>query len=260
MRYGGNTSCVILETQNENPIALDMGTGMRVWGQTQPLDGSFVGSALITHLHFDHVQGLPFFAPADRHGARLDVFGPAPHGRPLGDCFDDFCRPPYFPISVAQFRGDIRFHARPAGMFSIGSAEIMALPVPHVGDTFGYRITSGGATIAYISDHQQPLDGSDSIAPEVLELCEGADLVIHDAQYTPSEWSEKAHWGHCTIDYAMHVATSSRAKAVALFHHDPSHTDNWLDDLGADAIARGEAKGIKVYVASEGLELQFGEQ
>lgn len=258
MRYGGNTSCVVLNAPDHDPITFDMGTGLRVWGQTQPLDGSFRGTALVTHVHFDHVQGLPFFAPADRPGARFDVYGPPQEGRSLAKCFSEFCCQPYFPISVEQFRGTIKFHAAGVGEFQVGRATVLALPVPHVGPTVGYRVTIDGVSVVYISDHQQPLDRSNSIAPEVLQLCENADLVIHDAQYTPAEWEIKAHWGHCTIDYAMHVASSAGAKALALFHHDPGHGDDYLDALGASATKAGAALGLKVITAREGLTVSLG--
>jgi ribonuclease BN (tRNA processing enzyme) len=130
--------------------------------------------------------------------------------------------------------------------------------VPHIGATFGYRIELGSVTVAYISDHQQPLDGSNSIADEVLELVDGVDLLIHDAQFTESEFAEKAHWGHCTIDYALHVASEGGARRVALFHHDPGHSDDVIDGIAARAQERGAALGIaEVIAAAEGLTIAF---
>jgi ribonuclease BN (tRNA processing enzyme) len=151
-------------------------------------------------------------------------------------------------------RGDIVFHEVLKDELTVGSAHIMVRPVPHCGPTVGYRVQWAGATVTYISDHQAPL-GLDSVADSVLELAEGADLLIHDAQYTPSEFAVKSHWGHCTIDYAVKVAKESGAKRLVLFHHDPSHGDDMLDRLLLEARAGVGLDGPEVLAAYEGLQL-----
>ncbi len=184
-RYGGNTACVVLEVPGQAPIVLDLGTGLRSYGRTQPHDGSFQATALVSHLHWDHVQGLPFFGPVLVPGARLDIYGPPQaDGRTVHDAMDVFFRPPYFPIRVTDLPSEIRVHDCPDGEFTVGEALVRHALIPHVGPTNGYRITWGGATVAYLPDHQQPLDGSHEVSEEALELCHGADLLIHDAQYT----------------------------------------------------------------------------
>jgi phosphoribosyl 1,2-cyclic phosphodiesterase len=256
-RYGGNTSCVALESPGEPPIILDLGTGLRLFGETQPLDGSFRGTALITHLHWDHVQGLPFFPPVHRPGAELDIYGPRQDQGPLDEVFGDLMRPPYFPVKYSDLQGRIEFHEVEDDDFVVGNAKIKARPVPHVGNTVGYRIEAGGTTIAYISDHQAPLS-LDRVSDAVLELCDGADLLIHDAQYTPDEFRMKCDWGHCTIDYALLVAKESGAHRLALYHHDPAHGDDRLDELLSEAQKHGLAMGVdNVIAASEGLRLDL---
>lgn len=257
-RYGGNTACVSLEVPGEPPLLFDLGTGLRFFGSTQPTDGSFRGTALITHIHWDHVQGLPFFVPVDRVGAELDVYGPTQAEGPLGEVFGDFMRPPYFPVHFSELRGAIRFHDALDDDVSIGNAKVKIRPVPHCGPTVGYRVDWDGASVAYISDHQAPLT-LDTVAEPVLDLVEGVDLLIHDAQYTRAEFAEKAHWGHCTVDYAVLVAKEAGAKRLALFHHDPGHGDDMVDDLlrEAQALAEGTAIG-EVFAASEGLILNLG--
>jgi phosphoribosyl 1,2-cyclic phosphodiesterase len=257
-RYGGNTACVALEIPGSEPVILDLGTGLRFFGETQPHDGTFRAHALVTHLHWDHVQGLPFCVPINREGAQLDVYGPPQEGLTLAEAFEEFMRPPYFPVRINDLVGDIRFHTIDDTDFAVGDAKVRARYVPHVGATFGYRVEYAGISVAYISDHQQPLDGH-TIAPEVLELADGADLLIHDAQFTIDEFALKSHWGHCTVDYALHVAREAGVRRLALFHHDPSHTDADIDRLVDGARTRGAALGLtEVIAASEGLTLALG--
>jgi phosphoribosyl 1,2-cyclic phosphodiesterase len=250
---------VALDAPGHDPIVLDLGTGLRRWGQTLPRDGSFRGSALVTHLHWDHVQGLPFFAPILAAGAELDVYGPAQEHGTLTDAFDQFVCPPYFPVTIEELFGRISFHDVEDADLELNGAKVRARTVPHVGSTNGYRVEMGGASVAYLSDHQMPLDGSHTVSDDVLELCDGADLVIHDAQFTKAEFAEKSYWGHCTIDYAVFVADEAGAKRLALFHHDPAHDDEAIDHIVEAARDVAESTGLEeVLGAYEGLTLSFG--
>ena len=248
-RYGGNTACVSLEMPDEPPIVLDVGTGLRFFGETQPTDGTFHGSALVTHVHWDHVQGLPFFPPADRVGASFDIYGPAADGVGLAEVFDGFIRPPYFPVRIGELRGAYRFHEVWEADLSVGNAKVRARPVPHIGATVGYRIEWGGSSLAYVSDHQAPRS-LDTVDDAVLALADGVDVLIHDAQYTREEWAEKGHWGHCTVDYAVLVAREAGARRLALFHHDPAHDDATVDRLLEEAQELAGAAGLATVLAA----------
>ncbi|HEY8527775.1 MAG TPA: MBL fold metallo-hydrolase [Acidimicrobiales bacterium] len=257
-RYGGNTSCVALESPGHDPIVLDLGTGLRFFGETQPNDGTFRGSALVTHLHWDHVQGLPFFTPILRPGARLDIYGPPQPTGTLGDAFHRFICPPFFPVTVEQLYGQMTFHDAGDTDLVLDGAKVRVRPVPHVGANNGYRVDMGGASVAYLSDHQMPLDGSHAVTEDVLELCDGVDVLVHDAQYTPEEFAEKAHWGHCTIDYAVFVAREAGAKCLVLFHHDPARTDDQLDVLLEEAREKASRTAVsEVLAAYEGLTISL---
>lgn len=259
-RYGGNTACVSVERPGRDPIILDLGTGLRFFGQTQPQDGGFVGHAFVTHIHWDHVQGLPFFVPVLAPGASLTVRAPRPaDDLSLRDAFGEFLRPPYFPVTTEQLHGRIDFIDFDGGeAVEIDGAVVRAESVPHVGATNGYRIEVDGVVIAYISDHQQPIDDPDHVAEGALALCDGADLVIHDAQFTAEELARKADWGHCTADYAVQVAAAAGARRLALFHHDPDRDDNGVDALLRRARERGEERGLgEVLAAGEGTTISF---
>ena len=255
-RYGGNTSCVVVESPDERPVMFDLGTGARCYGATLGASAPFSGAVLLSHLHWDHVQGLPFFAPLLRPGADVDIFGPVQDdGQTVAQAFAIMMRPPYFPISIADLPGSVRFHDQGEGWFRLAGYEVLCRTIPHVGVTNGYRLERDGCSIAYLSDHQQPVDGSFRFASGAVELCENVDLMIHDAQYTPDEFDQKRTWGHCTIEYAVALAHRCRAKRLALFHHDPGHDDDRLDELIACAASFGERVGIEVFGARDSMAL-----
>ena len=183
-----------VEAPGLDPIILDLGTGLRFFGESLAAEEPFRTLALVTHLHWDHTQGLPFFTPVNRVGASLDVHAPKQSSGSVAEMFDEFMRPPYFPVRVSDLRGDITFHDTSNTGLEWGRAHITVRDVPHVGETNGYRIEVDGMVIAYISDHQQPVDGDD-VAESVLELCRDADLLIHDAQYEPAEFAREVGLG-----------------------------------------------------------------
>jgi ribonuclease BN (tRNA processing enzyme) len=258
-RYGGNTSCVAIERPGRDPIIFDLGTGLRFFGVQRVHEEPFRGHALLSHLHWDHVQGIPFFTPLLSEGARLDIYGPPQERLSLEEAVRCFVAPPYFPVGVDQLPCQIEFHEADGETFHIDDAEIRNAPVPHIGPTLGFRVTIDGVSVAYVSDHQQPGIGASEVAPEVVELCEGVDLLIHDAQFDDLEFSMRSDWGHCTVDYAVEVAARAGVKALALFHHDPSHSDSHLDELLSGAGAKAAERGVgEVIAAHEGLTINFG--
>jgi len=258
-RYGGNTSCVSIAAPGEDPLLLDLGTGLRYFGDRLPRDRPFRGTALLSHLHWDHVQGLPFFRPLLRAGAALTVYAPAQDdGRHPGDCLAMAIRPPMFPIDLSAMGGTVAVHeAKPE--FSVGGYLVRSADVPHNGPTYGFRIEHGGRSVAYVCDHQQPIDGYD-VPESVVGLCHGVDLLIHDAQYTREEFMPKATWGHCTHEFAVRVAAACGAAQLALFHHDPYHDDDKLDAMTREARALGDELGVSVFAAVEELSVELAER
>jgi phosphoribosyl 1,2-cyclic phosphodiesterase len=254
-RYGGNTSCVSVTVDGEDPLLFDLGTGLRYFGLG--CSAPFQGTSLVSHLHWDHVQGLPFFGPLLHEDTHLVVYAPSDHdGRSASDVLRSAISPPVFPIGLDGFPGHIDVR-EPPRHFEVGGFEVMSAAVPHVGESLGYRVTHDGVSVAYISDHQQPTDGA-RIAEGVAELCDGVDLLIHDAQYTPAEFARKSTWGHCTIEYAVWLAGEVGARRLALYHHDPTHDDDMIDRLAAAASACGKAMGVDVFAAREGLTIELG--
>ena len=233
---------------------------MRFWGETLDPVEPFRGAALVTHIHWDHVQGLPFFTPVLRTPAAcFDIYGPPqPDQGTLEAAFNELMRPPFFPVTTKELLGEINFHDVWEVDLELDGAKVKVRPVPHVGLTNGYRIEMGGATVAYLSDHQMPLDGSHVVSDAVLELCDGVDLLIHDAQYTVDEFPAKANWGHCTSEFAVFVAQEAGAQRLALFHHDPTHDDDTVDEILATTQRLAESTGaLEVVAAGEGLVISF---
>lgn len=253
-KYGGNTSCVAVRAPGEDPLFFDLGTGARYFGAELARHGTFHGSCLLSHLHWDHTQGLPFFSPLLREGSTLDVYAPAQDdGRAVAEIMATVIRPPMFPVTIDQLPGAVRFHDTIDSEFEIGGYKVIARTVPHVGPTLGYRVEWGGRSVAYLSDHQQPHDSSFSVSENARELANGVDLLIHDAQYTPSEFAMKSTWGHCTMDYALWVAEHCGVGKLALYHHDPTRTDDALDEVGRCAEAAARGRGFEAFAAYEGL-------
>lgn len=258
-RYGGHSSCVSLEADGQHPIVFDLGTGLRAYGERLGGVHPFHGAVLLTHLHWDHVQGLPFFAPLHDPETTLDVHGPRQLEGSLSDVFAQLMRPPFFPIRPDGLAGRVDFHDTGDDDFPIGLAKVRSRWVRHVGPTLGFRVDWNGLSVAYVPDHGPgccPDDPDDHVPHEVLELCDGVDVLIHDAQHTDAEYSVKRHWGHSTIDYALHVAREAGARQLVLFHHDPSHGDDALDLMAAETADRAWRRGgPDVLAAHEGLEL-----
>jgi len=249
-RYGGNTACVSIDAAGCPPIVIDLGTGIRNYGAT--VKGAFEGILLLTHLHWDHIQGLPFFAPLLSPLANARLIGPPQPGEgSLRDVLARVVRPPFFPVALKDLCVGVSIEELDRGQIQAGSASITAARVDHPGPTNAYRVDHDGVSVAYVSDHQQPVDGA--ISAELLRLVDGVDLLIHDAQYTDDEFVDKSDWGHSTVGFAVEVALAAGVGTLALFHHDPSRDDDGVDELLGLAQAMVEAEDLTVIAASEGL-------
>jgi phosphoribosyl 1,2-cyclic phosphodiesterase len=245
-RYGGNTSCVELTLANGETLILDAGTGIRNLGV------ALVGSAptiniLLTHLHLDHIQGLMFFPPCFRSDCEITIWGPASPEASLEERVARYISAPLSPVEIKELPCDVSFRDTPPTEWEIGSAHIRAEAVTHRGPTLGYRVTEGDTSLCYIPDHEPGLASSlDDLEPEWIsgyDLARGASMLLHDCQYTDEEYPDHVGWGHSRLNDTLTFARRVEAERVMLFHHDPLHSDDFLDAFSGTALERWEAMG-----------------
>jgi CheY-like chemotaxis protein/phosphoribosyl 1,2-cyclic phosphodiesterase len=273
VRFGGNTSCVDVRTAAGARFILDCGTGARALGTALmgEASGPISATILLSHMHWDHIQGFPFFAPLFVSGNNITVCGPEGSGRSLREVLMGQMEFTYFPVEIGQLPATIHFRELGEGTHEIGGARIVAQYLNHPAMTLGYRIEADGAVVAYLCDHEPFSETfwSDGSVPNRAEslvhegdrrharFMAGAGLVIHDAQYTPEEYPAKKNWGHSTYEYAVGLAAAAGVRQLALTHHDPDHDDAFVVDLQhrARAYAMQHGYAVRVCFAREGLEL-----
>jgi len=266
MRYGGNTSCVEVTLSDGSTLILDAGTGIRNLGLALPRVQQPI-NILLTHLHLDHIQGLMFFAPAFRPESEIVIWGPASPEASLRDRVARYISAPLAPVEVRELPSVVSFREAMTLEWEIGPAKVRAQAVNHRGPTLGYRIEDNGTSLCYIPDHEPalgtPISELDDDWISGFDLARGASLLIHDCQYTDGEYREHLGWGHCPLSDALAFAHRVGAEQLLLFHHDPLHSDDFLDGLCDQATAAWHELGgtpARLQLAAERRELVIHDQ
>jgi diguanylate cyclase (GGDEF)-like protein len=266
--YGGNTSCVEIRTEDGTTIILDCGTGIRVLGLDMlRRPGPHRIHLLVGHTHWDHIQGFPFFTPAFLPGTELNIYGSAAFQRSLEDSLSGQMQYSYFPVKLQDLASRIHYTELEEGFFRIGDILVETQYLNHTAPTIAYRISADDATVAYVTDHE-PFWNSPGPAfhhpgdQRHIEFLRGADLVIHDAQYTSEEYRTKVSWGHSPVDYVTDIGLAAQVGRIALFHHDPAHDDDALKRIEESQRERAAAAGSKmdVFAAAEGMGFELSGQ
>jgi phosphoribosyl 1,2-cyclic phosphodiesterase len=287
-RYGGNTACVEVRPRGARPIVIDAGTGIRRLGQElmKGRCGAGCGSVdlLISHTHWDHIQGLPFFSPLYKAGNVLHIYARQRDDTHLRAVFASQTEGLYFPVPLDALKARVEFHELVEGQaFSIGQARIRCTRLNHPWIAMAYRIDADGGAVVYASDtapfsdvlleHEfiakppvvgAPLDQAAAaklaaMRRGLIDLCRGADFLVYDTQFTPEEYLSRPHWGHSTPDDALAIAREAGVATLCLYHHAPGRSDDQQDEILARCRRQAEGSGLEVVAAREGMEVSLGD-
>ncbi|MSQ84595.1 MAG: MBL fold metallo-hydrolase [Myxococcales bacterium] len=281
VRYGGNTSCVEIASRSGERIVIDAGTGLArlgEWLAQRQLDtGRF--DLLLSHMHWDHVQGLPFFAPCHQGKAQLAIHALRPDVVKLRDIVRGVARHEFFPVALDDMAASFEFHeVHPGRRFRASAFAIRPFRLNHPFGAVGYRIDGDNSSCAYVCDtapfnlllHKkhflkgpEPLSTTDrrqlqNLRASLVQAVQGCDTVIYDTHYTQDEYARFPHYGHSTPDHALDLLHGQGVRRLVLFHHAPNHTDAMMDEIDAQYRHKGEQLGIEVVTAREGLALPIG--
>lgn len=269
IRYGGNTSCVEISSAGGTRLIIDCGTGGHDLAQAIMAEGRpSRGHMLISHTHWDHIQGIPFFTPFFVPGHEWDLYAPQGFDESLREALAGQMEYTYFPVTLDAFGGKVRYHNLGEGSFAIDDVTIHTRYLNHPALTLAFRIECGGAALVYACDHEPHSrdlalgedHGHGTIAGEDLahaEFMQDADLIIHDAQYLAPEYDAKRGWGHSTVEYALTIGRTARARKLALTHHDPLRNDDAVDTMMAALRGRMIAGDPDLFAAAEGMVIDL---
>ncbi|MGD0734889.1 MAG: MBL fold metallo-hydrolase [Terracidiphilus sp.] len=254
LRYGGNTTCLEIGCASANEaVVIDCGSGIRALGEELLQRQVSRIHIMLTHFHWDHIQGLPYFAPLFRPGVEITFYTnrPADEARNLIEVQMDY---PFFPLPFAEAGSRTEFrHIECGEPFQAGPIAVEAFPLFHPQGAVGYRAQSNGHVLVHAADHEH---GNPEVDAGLIRVAEHADLLVMDAQYTPEEYAGKVGWGHSSFAHAAQAAQGAEVGRLLLFHHDPDHNDTFLDGMLRDAQALFPATGM----ATEGIVLDVAQQ
>lgn len=283
VRYGGQTSCVELRTDSGGCLIIDAGTGMRALGQKLSREGGVPRQfhVLLSHVHWDHIQGLPFFEPAYIPGNRIAVYALLTAADELDQVIGGITRHEFFPMPLERVPAQFQFiEVKPQVAMTIDDCHVLPIALNHPFGAVGYRVDADGSSAAYVADtapftevlHKQhflsglePLSAEDvhalgAMRAGLVAALRGVDTVIYDTHFLPDEYKRFPHYGHSTPDQALEICLEANVRRLVLYHHAPSHSDEQMDEVAERYRALGAAHGIEVVTSCEGMTLQVGAQ
>lgn len=281
VRYGGQTSCVEARTAAGHSVIVDAGTGMRALGNkllaeaTEPQHHH----VLLSHVHWDHIQGLPFFSPAYIAGTRISIYALQTAADELHQVIGGITRHEFFPLALSAVPAQFEYHqVEPGVALQIGDVRVMPIALNHPFGSVGYRLDCDGSAWAYVSDtapfdqvlHKQHfLAGPEALSDDdrlaltamreaLIARLAGVDTVVYDTHFTEDEYAKFPHYGHSTPDQALEICVAAKVRRLVLYHHAPSHGDDQMDRIAAEYLRKGALVGVEVLTAFEGMTLPIG--
>jgi phosphoribosyl 1,2-cyclic phosphodiesterase len=282
VRYGGQTSCVEVRTASGETVIVDAGTGMRQLGNKLAREANGQPAnyhVLLSHVHWDHIQGLPFFSPAYVAGTRISIYALLTAADELHQVIGGITRHEFFPMSLEAVPAQFEFHQVEPGVdFAVGGFHVMPIALNHPFGAVGYRVDADGSSWAYVADtapfdrvlHKQHfLAGPEALSEDdrialaamrdaLVRRLEGVDTVVYDTHFTEDEYRRFPHYGHSTPEQALELCAAAHVRRLVLYHHAPSHGDDQMDRIAAEALRKGAGLGVEVLTSFEGMTLPIG--
>ncbi|MBF0197281.1 MAG: response regulator [Planctomycetes bacterium] len=265
-KYGGNTSCISVEFSKDRNFIFDAGSGIKPFSDyvmKKSAGKKFNSHIFITHPHWDHINAFPFFTPLFIQGNSIDVYGPKQFDKSMYRIMSDQMDGVYFPVTVQEFGAHVDYHDLGEGVHTIEGIKVETMMLTHPGNCLGYKVTYNGISFCYITDNELYFPDHDSYNDlfyrNLVEFSKGCDYFIHDTTYFDEEYEKKTHWGHSCISQVCLLAHEAEVKNYYLFHHDPDHNDEKIQqklEVAQSELAKLKSK-TKCHIAYEGLELYF---
>jgi len=260
IKYGGDTTCLEIRSESDDIIILDAGTGIRKLGNQLVEETRFQYNFIFTHAHWDHVMGFPFFKPLYSPHAELLMHRCPFHSKFVETILTKVMTPPNFPVKYSEIKAKIIYEEACPATFEIGSIQITPIPISHPNSGSGYKFTENGKAFVFLTDNELGYVHPGGLQPkDYTEFCTGADLLIHDAEYTHEEYKKTKAWGHSTFSETLDLAFAADVKKLGLFHLNQERSDEAMDKIVASCRQRSAERGnrLECFAVSGNGDISF---
>jgi len=258
--FGGDTTCIEIRTREDDVVVVDAGSGIRRLGSLLLHEKRDHISMVFTHAHWDHILGFPFFKPAYRKGTTIQMFGCPQAQESIQEMISRTMEAPYFPVNFQDLQADFSYHEACEASFTIRSLTLTPVPLSHPNQGFGYRFTEDGKSFVFLTDNELGFQHPGGLTfGDYARFSRGADLLIHDAEFTPEEYRHTRTWGHSIYTEALRLALEAKVKRFGIFHHNQERSDSSLEELVRDCrgIVAERGENLEVFALTQDTEIQL---